>query len=98
MWTRFPGFAPHCRECIREPEAETEAAHAIRLLRRRLRSDEEDWCEVGDHYVTSSMMWPDFADCQECVDEEKYLEYMLEACYSQEEIDAILKEVYDAAI
>ena len=40
-------------------------------------------------------MWPDFADCQECVSEETYVEYMLE-CYPQEEIDEFLKEVHDA--
>ena len=55
----------------------------------------EVWCEVGDQYVPTSTMWSNFADCQECVDEGKYVEYMLE-CYPQEEIDEFLKEVYDA--
>ena len=54
----------------------------------------EVWCEVGEHYVPTSTMWPDFADCQECVDEETYVEYMLEDGYPQEEIDEILKEAY----
>ena len=54
----------------------------------------EVWCEVGEHYVPTSTMWPDFADCQECFDEETYVEYMLEDGYPQEEIDEILKEAY----
>ena len=41
-------------------------------------------------------MWPDFGDCQECVSERKYAEYMLEYGRTQEEVDEYLKEVYDA--
>ena len=43
-------------------------------------------------------MWPEFADCQECVDEDLYVAYMLGAgggdAYTQEDIDEFLKEAY----
>jgi hypothetical protein len=41
-------------------------------------------------------MWPEFADCQECVDEEEYVEYMLELDHTQKDIDGFLKKVHDA--
>ena len=39
--------------------------------------DEGDsYCEVGEHWTTSDMMWPNFADCKECTNEKDYAEYM----------------------
>jgi hypothetical protein len=34
------------------------------------------WCEVGDHFVTPSEMWPNFDDCRGCCSEKDYLEAM----------------------
>ena len=38
---------------------------------------EKEWCECGEHYVDPEDMWPDFADCMNCVStsEKEYLEY-----------------------
>ena len=35
--------------------------------------DEKKYCEVGEHYVEEEDMWPDFADCKNCVSEKDYI-------------------------
>ena len=100
MWPRFTD----CQECVPEEDYvccmqdEWSQEDIDRFLKEVHDAKEpepepepEVWCEVGEHYVPTSMMWPQFGDCQECVDEEKYVEYMLE-CYPQEEIDGFLKD------
>ena len=37
---------------------------------------EEMYCEVGDHYVEKTDMWPNFADCKNCCSEKEYEEQM----------------------
>ena len=37
---------------------------------------ESRWCECGEHYVPREMMWPNFADCRECVTPKEYAEQM----------------------
>ena len=37
---------------------------------------EKEWCDCGEHWVDPEEMWPDFGDCQNCVSENDYLEYM----------------------
>ncbi len=34
--------------------------------------DEGDaFCEVGEHWTTSDMMWPNFDDCKDCTNEKE---------------------------
>ena len=55
---------------------------SLNELAKRLgvEEDEEDegdaYCEVGEHRTTKEMMWPDFVDCKDCVNEKEYAEYM----------------------
>ena len=36
--------------------------------------DQAEFCEVGEHYTTKEMMWPNFADCFDCASAKEYAE------------------------
>ena len=40
--------------------------------------EEQEWCEVGEHYVEAEDMWENFADCYECATWKEYVEYYAE--------------------
>jgi len=46
----------------------------IKVWRKDSPDDGIQYCEVGEHYVSNGLMWPDFGDCQECCSEKEYLE------------------------
>ena len=62
---------------VHQPSPEPASSSSEEILDESESSDSErEWCEVGEHWVDPEDMWADFADCQGCVSEKEYLEYM----------------------
>ena len=62
----FQEHRRNCIACTRDyPRAESDEGDE---------GDQAEFCEVGEHYTTKEMMWPNFADCFDCASAKEYAE------------------------
>lgn len=80
---RFLDVQCYCDECVGRPKScydcgVCEKCKEWNTSSEWSESEEDDWCEVGEHQVSKDDKWENFADCKNCVSEKEYKEQMEE--------------------